>query len=41
MIVKEFLNSCNSIIIVGYLLFHLFALVVTSNCVLSLNLGHN
>ena len=30
MIVKEFLNSFNSIIIVGYLLFHLFALVVTS-----------
>ena len=30
MIVKEFLNSCNSIINVGYLLFHLFALVATS-----------
>ena len=27
---KEVLNSCNSITIVGYLLFHLFALVVTS-----------
>ena len=30
MIVKEVLNSCNSIIIVGYLLFLLFALVATS-----------
>ena len=30
MIVKEVLNSCNSIIIVGYLLFHLFVLVATS-----------
>ena len=30
MIMKEVLNSFNSIIIVGYLLFHLFALVATS-----------
>ena len=30
MIVKEFLNSCNSIINVEHLLFHLFALVATS-----------